>query len=195
MTLLTLGLVLCTALSGCGSDPVDLTPLPADPPAPSPGAYICDREDGGVPARAVELMTGLSTYEMDVHGYFDLGPTPAFLANLCKVRDGRNPAQEDVLEIYVAEVGEGWKDAVMDRRLRTGGTPMPELLPGAIGVYWTGPSPEAGEENPSGEARAYLFKDRFEVAVRLKRGVPGRDSAADVLALMKLIAPTLMPRR
>ncbi|MBE1585069.1 hypothetical protein ACFPOI_49800 [Nonomuraea angiospora] len=199
-TLTSLLLVLIgTTLSACQRDtaPADLSPLPSALPDPSSaGAYICDYGDAGIPAKAVELMTGLSA-DLEWSGHFDLGPAPVATANLCEVSSRNDPAQGAVLEIYLADLGEEWKDNVFDKRLRAGGTPMPELLPDAIGVYWAGPTadygPVRGKPNPSNEARAYLFRNGTEIGIRLKHGAAGRDNAADVLALMKLVAPALMP--
>ncbi|NUP76251.1 MAG: hypothetical protein HOV96_01720 [Nonomuraea sp.] len=174
------------ALSACQGDPPDVPPS-------TPWEYICDQGDAGVPRHAVELMTGLST-DLTSSGYFDLGLVPSATANLCEVYD---PAGEVVLEIYLADVGKTWQEAVFDKRLRAGGTPMPELLPGATGVYWAGPTagfgPARGKANPLHEARAYLFRNGTELGIRLKHGAPGRDSVVNVLDLMRLIAPTLMP--
>ncbi|MFC5822445.1 hypothetical protein [Nonomuraea insulae] len=197
LTLLLLALV-CTTLSACQREPVDLGPLPSVLPDPSSfGAYICDHGDVGIPARAVELMTGLSA-DMTWYGHFDLGPAPVATANVCEVYDPNDPDQGTVLEINLADLGEEWKENVFDKRLQAGGTPMPELLPDAVGVYWAGPTadlgPVRGEANTFNEARAYLFRNGTELGIRLKHGVAGRDNAADVLALMRLIAPTLMQR-
>ncbi|MGW3351624.1 hypothetical protein ACWDA3_50720 [Nonomuraea rubra] len=194
LTALLLPALACTTSSACHSESIDLRPMPSSLPDPAAfRSYICDHGDVGIPAHAVELMTGLPA-DLTAYGHFDLGPAPDATANVCRVYS----PSELVLEIYLADLGDKWKENVFDKRLQAGGTPMPSLLPDAVGVYWAGPTadmgPVRGSANTLNEARAYLFRKGTELGIRLLRGAPGRDNAADVLALTRLIAPTLMPR-
>lgn len=62
---------------------------------------------------------------------------------------------------------------------------MPPIVPGAIGYFDTDPSGHAS-------AHAGIARGTALLIVKLDRGVEGRDNAADVVALMKLIAPKLI---
>lgn len=64
--------------------------------------------------------------------------------------------------------------------------PLPEIVPGAIGYYF-----KAADSKDS-DAYAVLVRGKAEISIQLEIGVAGRDNAADVLALMKLIAPKLI---
>ncbi|RCG24470.1 hypothetical protein DQ384_33015 [Sphaerisporangium album] len=63
---------------------------------------------------------------------------------------------------------------------------MPEIVPGAIGYYF---KPPDGNYN---RANALLVRGKAMLSIQLDIGVSGRDNAADVVALMKLIAPKLI---
>ncbi|WP_378785321.1 hypothetical protein ACFMQL_09850 [Nonomuraea fastidiosa] len=75
----------------------------------------------------------------------------------------------------------------VQQEIDQGATPLPDIVPGATGYYGT-----VGDGN-SGKAIAVLVTQRDELLVDLIHGVKGRDNAADTAALMKLIAPKLLP--
>ncbi|MEV0826339.1 hypothetical protein [Nonomuraea rubra] len=59
-TALLLSALACTTSSACHSESIDLRPMPSSLPDPAAfRSYICDHGDVGIPAHAVELMTGL----------------------------------------------------------------------------------------------------------------------------------------
>ncbi|MFI7616617.1 hypothetical protein ACIBP6_35860 [Nonomuraea terrae] len=62
---------------------------------------------------------------------------------------------------------------------------LPEIVPGGHGFYTTDP-------NEKTRAGAMLVKGKARLSIELVKGVEGRDNAADVVALMKLIAPELI---
>ncbi|WP_146607869.1 hypothetical protein [Spongiactinospora gelatinilytica] len=71
-------------------------------------------------------------------------------------------------------------------QLDQGAPPLPEIVPGAIGYYFARPN------DKNNAAFATLATDKARLSVQLEMGVAGRDSAADVLAMMKLIGPRLI---
>ncbi|MFI7537158.1 hypothetical protein [Streptosporangium sp. NPDC049376] len=150
----------------------DRSPLPeaAAPP------YLC----GHIPQRAVELMTGVSNPL--VRGHFDLSYPKGLDDGSCAIyqRDG------DQLEVLQIDLTPGGYTERIEEQLKAGALPLPEIVPGAIGYYF---KPADGED---GEAYAMLVRGKAELNIQLERGVAGRDNAADVLALMKLIAPRLI---
>jgi hypothetical protein len=167
-----LSCLLITSTACQRDEPVDLTPLPtvAAPP------YLCDY----IPQRAVELMTGVRNPL--VRGYFDLAISDGIGDGSCTVyqRDG------DRLKVLVIDLSPGGYPGLVEGPLSNGATPLPEIVPGAIGAYFKGSS---GENNT---AFARLVRGKAELGIRLEIGVEGRDNAADVAALMKLIAPKLI---
>ncbi|WP_433541460.1 hypothetical protein ACQP10_13475 [Streptosporangium sandarakinum] len=160
--------------SACQNDEkkVDRSPLPtvAAPP------YICDH----VPLKAVELMTGVRNPL--VRGYFDLTPAGGLGDGSCVVyqREGDRPK---VLRISLTPGG--YKEEI-DEGIEDGATPLPAIVPGSIGYYFK-PANSTGNA-----ASAILVRGEAELVIELDIGVEGRDNAADVLALMKLIAPKLI---
>ncbi len=151
---------------------VDTTPLPtvAAPP------YICEY----VPQQAVELMTGV--YDLEGFGVFDLTRNEGLGDGTCEIYRSAGERTR-VLDISLAALeASRWVETQ-----RSGGAkPLPEIVPGGVGYYITTRS-EEGVGASAGLARGKSF-----LLVRLEIGVKGRDNAADVLALMKLIAPKLL---
>ncbi|WP_344919291.1 hypothetical protein [Streptosporangium oxazolinicum] len=164
-------LALSTACQNEAAPPVDRTPLPtvAAPP------YICDH----IPLKAVELMTGVR--DPLVRGHFNLTSGESRRTGVCVIR--RRTDQENVLVIDLS-IG-GYRAAIMEY-LDDGATPLPEIVPGSIGAY---SKPEGRENNA---AYAHLLRGRADLSIQLEIGVQGRDNAADVAAMMKLIAPKLL---
>ncbi|MGW4411769.1 hypothetical protein ACWEJ6_47655 [Nonomuraea sp. NPDC004702] len=88
-----------------------------------------------------------------------------------------------VLQVSLSPAGS--KEEV-EAEVKQGARRLPEIVPGAVGYYGqvgTGDDPHAA---------AILVHGLDEVIVELVHGVKGRDNAADVMALMKLIAPKLI---
>ncbi|WP_370024491.1 hypothetical protein [Planotetraspora sp. GP83] len=170
MTALACGAVM---LTGCqGEDrPVDRTPLPAVAAPP----YICDY----IPMRAVELMTGVRNPL--VRGYFNLTSSGGLGDGTCGVyqRSG------DRLKVLLVDLTPVRVPGEVEEDLR-GASPLPAIVPGAIGYYFN------GRHSENHAAYAVLARGTVELSVQLEMGVPGRDNAADVVALMKLIAPKLI---
>ncbi|MFC7644515.1 hypothetical protein ACFQX6_30270 [Streptosporangium lutulentum] len=164
-------LALSTACRNEEAPPVDRTPLPtvAAPP------YICDH----IPLKAVELMTGVR--DPLVRGHFNLESDESLRTGVCVVR--RRTDQENVLVISLSR---GEYRAAVEEYLDDGAAPLPEIVPGSIGAYF--PSP-VDEDNA---ASAHLLQGKSLLSVKLDIGVEGRDNAADVAAMMKLIAPKLI---
>ncbi|MEV4461684.1 hypothetical protein [Microbispora sp. NPDC049633] len=153
-------------------DMTDLAPMPtvAEPP------YLC----GYIPRRAVELMTGMR--DPLARGFFDLTVADGGGAGSCAVyqRGG------DRLQVLHVDLTPGGYAAEVNEQLDSGATPLPEIVPGSVGAYFRRAS---GENNA---AFAHLVRGKAEINIALEMGVEGRDNAADVLALMKLIAPRLI---
>lgn len=168
LSAMALGTTACQS----GDESTHRTPLPtvAAPP------YVCDH----IPLRAVELMTGL--HDPMARGFFDLSISEGTGDGNCAVyqRDGE---QSKVLLIDLAP--SGFKEEV-EENIRLGASPLPEIIPGAIGSYFEAP------DSKDNEASALLVRGKAALTIRLEMGAAGRDNAADVVALMKLIAPKLI---
>ncbi|MFF4988932.1 hypothetical protein ACFY19_17185 [Streptosporangium saharense] len=170
--LIALACVLATAACQGDETKADLSPLPtaAGPP------YVC----GHIPLKAVEVMTGVR--DPLVRGYFDLKAAGGLGEGVCSVyqRDGE---QLEVLQIDLTPGGYVEK---VKEQLEGGALPLPEIVPGSVGYYF---KPANSDKN---DAYSMLVRGKAELNVQLETGVEGRDSAADVLALMRLIAPKLI---
>ncbi|MEV4378925.1 hypothetical protein [Streptosporangium sp. NPDC049644] len=151
---------------------VDLSPLPtvAAPP------YICEH----IPLKAVELMTGVRNPL--VRGSFDLTLAGGLGDGSCGVyqREGNR------LKVLLINLTPGGDRKVVEEQLEDGAPPLPEILPGVTGYYFK----DTG--SPTNMAYALLVRGEAEINIQLEIGAEGRDNAADVLALMKLIAPKLL---
>ncbi|RBQ15046.1 hypothetical protein DP939_37215 [Spongiactinospora rosea] len=79
----------------------------------------------------------------------------------------------------------GYRGLVKEE-LDNGATPLPQIVPGAEGYYFKARGTDRNN------AYAVLVRGRTLLNVQLEMGVAGRDNAADVLAMMKLIAPKLI---
>ncbi|MEV0967521.1 hypothetical protein [Microtetraspora glauca] len=135
--------------------------------------YICEY----IPLKAVELMTGVS--DPLVRGFFDLSQDSGDGSCAVYRRDGD---RLKVLQITLTpERVPGEVEEELD-----GASPLPEIIPGSIGYYFR------GRDSEKHGAHAVLARGKTELSVQLEYGVKGRDNAADVLALMKLIAPKLI---
>ncbi|MET8382719.1 hypothetical protein ABZV14_06910 [Streptosporangium canum] len=171
MTALACALAVSTA---CRSEEVkvDRSPLPtvAAPP------YLCDH----IPLKAVELMTGVRNPL--VRGSFDLTLAGGLGDGSCNVyqRDG------DQWKVLHVGLTPGGYPGEIKEQLEDGASSLPEVVPGAIGFYFK------DKNSKNNAAYAMLVRGKAEINIQLERGVAGRDNAADVLALMKLIAPKLL---
>ncbi|MER7129683.1 hypothetical protein [Streptosporangium saharense] len=157
---------------GSGSAEVDNGPLPtvAAPP------YVC----GYLPLKAVELMTGVR--DPIARGSFDLTLLEGVGYGTCTVyrRD------DDQLKMLQVGLTAGGYSGKVEEQVKAGAPSLPEIVPGAVGYYFR----DADSENNA--AYALLSRGKAQITVQLEIGVEGRDGAADVLALMKLIAPRLI---
>jgi hypothetical protein len=170
LTALTSALVLSTA---CQAErPVGPTPLPtlAAPP------YVC----GYLPQKAVELMTGIQNPM--ARGQFDLTIADGLGSGTCVIRqpDG------DQSNVLVVRLSPGGSPGLVREQLDSGASPLPEIVPGAVGYYFK------DRKTTRNAAYALLVRGDAEIGIALDIGAEGRDNAADVAALMKLIAPKLI---
>jgi len=161
--------------SGCASTqkpPVDRTPLPtvAAPP------YVCDH----IPLHAVEMMTGVRS--PITSGDFDLSFGDGVGTGGCAVYQPTGEKKK-LLDIDLTPAGgEDWVKA----QIKAGDKPLPEIVPGGIGFYTQGGTVEKTQ------AGAVLVRGDAQLFIGMSKGVEGRDHGADVIALMKLIAPKLI---
>ncbi|PZG19830.1 hypothetical protein C1J01_10980 [Nonomuraea aridisoli] len=170
-------LAMALVLSGCTTPqkpPVDRTPLPtvAAPP------YLCDH----IPLRAVELMTGVR--QPIARGDFDLSFGEGVGIGGCAIYQPTGDKKKLLDVDLTPEGGEEWVRA----QIKAGDKPLPEIVPGGIGFYTQGGTVEADKTM----AGAVLVRGKAQLFVGMSRGLEGRDNAADVIALMKLIAPKLI---
>ncbi len=97
----------------------------------------------------------------------------------------RTGEQKKLLDIDLTpRGGEDWVKA----QLEAGDKPLPEIVPGGIGFYTQGGTVDTDRTM----AGAVLVRGKAQLFIGMSRGVDGRDNAADVIALMKLIAPKLI---
>lgn len=76
----------------------------------------------------------------------------------------------------------------IEEQLRDGSKPLPAIVPGGAGYYVTDP-------NSKTRVGSVLVRGDVRLGIELVIGAEGRDNEADVVALMKLIAPKLMGTR
>ncbi|MEU8193993.1 hypothetical protein AB0C10_09455 [Microbispora amethystogenes] len=160
-------------ISGCQHEEVkpDRTPMPTAAAPP----YVCDY----IPLKAVELMTG--ERNPLARGYIDLDRPDAGDGDCAVYQRGGDRVK--VLQVLLVPMGT--EDRVKDQ-LENGASPLPTIVPGAIGYYGDNSSAEQNS------AHAMLVRGNAEILIKLEKGAEGRDNAADVVALMKLIAPKLI---
>ncbi|MEO3803496.1 hypothetical protein [Nonomuraea sp. B1E8] len=151
------------------------------PPLPSVAAapYVCDH----VPLHAVQLMTGLR--DPVVQGGFNMAAGKEsdgqdYGTGSCRVY---RPTGKKVLQISLYPAG---SEKEVEFTISQGVARLPEVVPGAVGYY-----DQIGDVSDA-HATAVLVHGLDEVIVELIEGVKGRDNAADVMAMMKLVAPKLI---
>ncbi|MDA0633082.1 hypothetical protein OUY22_06585 [Nonomuraea sp. MCN248] len=160
-----------------GERQVNMTPLPSVAAPP----YVCDH----IPLDAVRLMTGVQdpivsgdfnmTVGKELDGK-DYGSGACFIYQ----STGNKPK---VLQISLSPAG---SEKEVEWEVSQGARRLPEIVPGAVGYY-------GGDDSADDtQAAAVLVHGLDEVIVELIHGVKGRDNAADVVAMMKLVAPKLI---
>ncbi|GAA3096893.1 hypothetical protein GCM10017600_02080 [Streptosporangium carneum] len=117
-----------------------------------------------------------------VRGSFNLALDEGIGYGTCTVYR-RGGEQLKALQIGLTSGGYSEK---VDEQVKDGASPLPKIVPGAIGYYFK----DVDSENNA--AYALLVRGKAQITVQLEMGVKGRDNAADVLALMQLIAPKLI---
>lgn len=161
------------ATTGCSSgEEVDKTPLPATASPP----YICNH----IPLDAVERMTGL--HAPLVKGNFKLNTEEGYRDGWCGVYQPTGNRWK-VLDIELLSSADPKK---VESEIRDGAKRLPQILSGGSGYY----SPTKGRDHEG--ALAVLIRGDLMLVVDMDRGAEGRDHEADVVALMRLIAPKLM---
>lgn len=161
-------------LTACQQEapPVNKASLPSAPAPP----YICDY----VPLDAVRLMTGVQ--DPIVRGRFNTSAGEGSGSGGCFVYqpDGNKPKVLDVT------LSAGGSEKDVESQIGQGARRLPEIVPGGVGYY--------GQDGSAGstQAAAVLVRGDDLLIVELVQGVKGRDSMADVVALMKLVAPKLI---
>lgn len=153
---------------------VNMAPLPSVAAPP----YVCDY----IPLDAVRLMTGVR--DPIVSGDFDMTvgkelDGKAYGSGACFIYQptGKKPK---VLQISLSPAG---SEKEVEWEISQGARRLPEIVPGAVGYY--------GSADDS-QAAAILVHGLNEVIVELIQGAKGRDNAADVVAMMRLVAPKLI---
>ncbi|MFC5834145.1 hypothetical protein ACFPZ3_60740 [Nonomuraea insulae] len=163
-----IGVSACTGSAG----EIDTAPLPTAYAPP----YVCDY----VPKVAVERMTGIT--DPLVNGSLRLAREDSPANGGCSAYQ-RTGERGTVLRIMLDS---GGSRGQVENQLRDGNSKqLPEIVPGGFGYYANYPNDEA-------HVGAMLVKGQARLSIELVKGVKGRDNAADVVALMKLIAPKLI---
>ncbi|MER6950429.1 hypothetical protein ABT294_41060 [Nonomuraea sp. NPDC000554] len=149
------------------------TPLPSAAAPP----YICEY----IPLDAVRLMTGV--HDPIVSGRFNMSASEGWGSGGCFVYQptGNKPKVLDVT------LSPGGSEKEAEFQISQGARRLPEIVPGAVGYYGQNGSAD------NTQAAATLVRGHDLLIVELVRGVKGRDNTADVVALMKLVAPKLIP--
>ncbi|MEU3164114.1 hypothetical protein [Streptosporangium sp. NPDC006930] len=171
MAALAFVLTMSTACQGKEAE-VNRNPLPTEAAPP----YICDH----IPLKAVELMTGVRNPQ--ARGSFDLTAAGGLGIGSCVI----SQREGEKLNVLLVDLTPGGHPGPVEEQIEGGATPLPEILPGVTGYYFKRAS---GEDNA---AFSTLVRSKAEINIQLEIGAEGRDNAADVLALMKLIAPKLL---
>ncbi|WP_214107158.1 hypothetical protein [Acrocarpospora catenulata] len=164
------------SVAGCNwqkSETVDKTPLPAVAAPP----YICDH----IPLQAVELATGL--HDPLVRDDLQLSD-----------RDGSCAVYEPtgekwkVMEVLLSSVT-SVED--IDEEVAHGAKRLQQIVPGWDGYYFSKPYGNGSDHAGYTRAVATLMRGDTSLVVEIIRGPQGRDTAADAVALMRLIGPKL----
>ena len=168
--LFTAVLAACILTTACSRP--DTTPLPttASPP------FVCDH----VPLQAVERMTGLRN--PPAKGSFELAPADGDREGWCGVY---RPDEEEV-KVLDIELATNNDPGRVESEVRDGAKRLLRILADADGYY------SATRFGDHAGALAVLIRGKSMLVVDMDRGAEGRDHEADVVALMRLIAPRLL---
>jgi hypothetical protein len=171
-TMMAVGAVI--GMSACAGEPpakVDTSPLSTAYAPP----FICDY----VPKAAVEQMTGVR--DPLATGSLNLAAKDRPAIGACSIfqNSGEKPS---ILRIMLDTAGSRGQ---IDEQLRDGSKLLPPIVPDGFGYYVKDPNVEA-------QVGSVLVRGKVRLGIELVRGVKGRDNEADVVALMKLIAPKLI---
>ncbi|MGW3351278.1 hypothetical protein ACWDA3_48955 [Nonomuraea rubra] len=128
----------------------------------------------------MELMTGVR--EPLARGDFNLSFDKGMGVGECAVYEPTGDKKKLLDVDLTPKGGKDWVEA----QINAGDKPLPEIVPGGIGFYTQGGTIEKTQ------AGAVLVRGDAQLFVGMSKGVEGRDNAADVIALMKLIAPKLI---
>lgn len=179
LALLATALSALVLLTACQQEkpPVNKTPLPSVAAAP----YICDF----IPLNAVQLMTGVHTPiangEFDITAGQELG-SENWGSGGCFVYEPTGNKSK-VLNVTLSPAG---SEEEVEYRIRKGAARLPDIVPDAVGFYFQ----DGSADNT--QAAAVLVHGYDRLIIELVRGVKGRNNTADVVALMKLVAPKLI---
>ncbi|MEU4579764.1 hypothetical protein [Nonomuraea sp. NPDC023979] len=157
--------------------PVNKAPLPSVAAPP----YVCEF----VPLDAIRLMTGIQNPIIEGRFNMAVGKMVDGLeygTGSCRAYQPSGNKSK-VLQIILSPAG---GEREVDWEISQGARRLPEIVSGAVGYYSQNGS--AGNT----QAAAMLVHGYDRVIVELIHGVKGRDNAADVVAMMKLIAPKLI---
>lgn len=171
----SLALALVSVLTTSCSNQEEQTKNAPLPTAAAP-PYICQY----IPRDAVVQMTGLQ--DPLVKGSFDLEAAEGHGIGSCTIH---RPSEEQERLLEVALLAHSRRST--DEEIRLGAKRLPEIIPGSDGYYGTKQfiSDQKG-------AVAVLNKGISTIVIDLSHEVAGRDPEADVVALMKLVAPKLI---
>ncbi|WP_345567212.1 hypothetical protein [Nonomuraea rosea] len=160
-----------SACTGEAPEKVDTSPLSTAYAPP----FICNY----VPKAAVEQITGVR--EPLVKGSLNLAAKDRPAIGACSVF--QNGGEKlSILRIMLDTAGSRGQ---IDEQLRDGSKPLPSVVPDGFGYYVTDP-------NVKTRVGSVLVRGKVRLGIELVLGVEGRDNEADVVALMKLIAPKLI---
>lgn len=160
-----------SACAGKAAEKVDTSPLSTAYAPP----FICSY----VPKAAVEQMTGVR--DPLITGSLNLAAKDRPAIGACSIfqNSGDKPS---ILRIMLDTAGSRGQ---IDEQLRDGSKQLPAIVPDGFGYY-------VKDTNVETRVGSVLVRGKVRLGIELVRGVKGRDNEADVVALMKLIAPKLI---
>ncbi|MFI7148051.1 hypothetical protein ACIBO2_24330 [Nonomuraea sp. NPDC050022] len=169
-----MAVVAVIGMSACAGKPpekVDASPLSTAYAAP----FICNY----VPKAAVEQMTGVR--DPLATGSLNLAAKGQSAIGACSIfqNSGDKPS---ILRIMLDTAGSRGQ---IDEQLRDGSKPLPSIVPDGFGYY-------VKDTDMETRVGSVLVRGKVRLGIELVRGAKGRDNEADVVALMKLIAPKLI---
>jgi hypothetical protein len=160
-----------SACAGNPSKPIDRSPLSTAYTPP----FICNY----VPKATVEQMTGVR--DPLVTGSLNLAVKDRPAIGACSIFESSGD-RHAVLRIMLDTAGSRGQ---IDEQLQDGSKPLPSIVPDGFGYY-------VKDANIETRVGSVLVRGKVRLGIELVRGVKGRDNEADVVALMRLIAPKLI---